>query len=80
MANEYRVELRLTSLPFAIARLIRGEFDPEWFRYGETLLLDDREGRPVVIGKSEWYMERLLQRHEELDFAETATAGIPQVG
>ena len=74
MATEYRVELTLTSLPFTVARWIRSEFDPEWFRYGETLLLDDREGHPVVISKSEWYMDRLLQRHEDLDLAETATS------
>ena len=70
---EYRVKLTLTSLPFTIARWIRGTYDPDWFQYGDTRLLEDREGRPVVIGKSEWYMDRLLQRHEELEFAETAS-------
>ena len=73
METEYRVKLTLTPLPFTIARWIRGTYDPDWFAYSDTRLLEDREGRPVVIGKSDWYIDRLLQRHEELDLADTAS-------
>ncbi|MCG8592026.1 MAG: peptide chain release factor 3 [Proteobacteria bacterium] len=73
LRTEYGVELNLSPLPFELARWPQGEFDRELFRYSEnTRLVEDREGRPVILAKGGWYLDRLIERHPELDLADTA--------
>jgi peptide chain release factor 3 len=73
LATEYKVELRLTPLPFTVARWIRGEFDPALFRHSESLkLIRDRDDRPVLLLRNAWYEERMREDHPELQLAETA--------
>jgi peptide chain release factor 3 len=70
---EYGVELRLSPLPFKVARWIVGDFDRDMFRYsGTTKLIDDRDGRPVLLCESAWTLDRTADRHPELKLAETA--------
>jgi peptide chain release factor 3 len=73
MASEYKVALKLTPLPFEVARWIGSDFDPDWLRFGEAKLLDDREGRPVVLAKSHWYLDRLQEKHPGLVLHATAS-------
>jgi peptide chain release factor 3 len=72
MASEYKVALKLTPLPFRVARWLGPGSDPDWFRFSETALLEDREGRAVVLSKSAWYLERLQEKHPELVLHPTA--------
>ena len=73
LATEYKVELRLTPLPFTVARWMRGEFDPDLFRHSESLkLIRDRDDRPVLLLRNAWYEERMREDHPELQLAETA--------
>ena len=77
LATEYKVELRLTPLPFTVARWLRGEFDPDLFRHSESLkLIHDRDDRPVLLLRNAWYEERLREDHPELVLAQTADAAI----
>jgi peptide chain release factor 3 len=77
LATEYKVELRLTPLPFTVARWLRGEFDPDLFRHSESLkLILDRDDRPVLLLRNAWYEERLREDHPELELAQTADAEI----
>ena len=67
LEHEYRVDLRLRPLPFEVACWPKPPFDPETFRWADTArVLEDREGRHVVLLKSAWYLERLQQDRPEL--------------
>jgi peptide subunit release factor RF-3 len=55
-----------------VARWLGPDSDPDWFRFSETALLEDREGRAVVLSKSAWYLERLQEKHPELVLNPTA--------
>jgi hypothetical protein len=37
-----------------------------------TRLIEDREGRPVLLLKSDWYLDRILEKNPELEFSPTA--------
>jgi len=71
MQTEYNVGLRLTPLPYVIARWLGAGTDTEVFRYSDTKLLEDRDGREVVLAKSPWYLERLCEKHPELELHPT---------
>jgi peptide chain release factor 3 len=73
LKDEYRVDLRLSPLPFTLARWPQGGFDPEIFRYSERIrLVEDREGRPALLAQGLWDLDRTLERHEELVLSDTA--------
>ena len=73
LKNEYRVDLRLSPLPFKLARWPQGEFDPEVFRYSERIrVVEDREGRTALLAHGLWDLQRALERHEDLVLSETA--------
>jgi len=75
MATEYKVDLRLTPLPYRVARWPRAGFDPEEFRYSETArVVEDREGAPVLLFNSEWNLNWIRQKYPDLVLAETAHA------
>ena len=63
---------KLTPLPYTVARWLEPDFDASLFRYSETQLVEDRDGRPVVLAKSLWYLDRLQQKHPELVLRMTA--------
>jgi len=73
LKDEYRVDLRLSPLPFTLARWPQGDFDPEVFRYSERIrVVEDREGRPALLAHGIWDLDRALERNEELVLSETA--------
>ena len=72
MASEYKVELKLTALPYTVARWLEPGFDADVFRFSETKFLEDRDGRPVVLAKTLWYFERLKEKHPDLALSPTA--------
>jgi len=73
MASEYKVELRLSPMPHNTARWPRGAFDPEIVRHSQLVkLVQDREGRPVLLSESASYLQRMVERHPGLELAETA--------
>jgi peptide chain release factor 3 len=72
MATEYRVALKLTPLPYQIARWLGPDTDMGLFRFSETRLLEDRDGHAVVLAKSSWYLERLQEKHPDLVLNPTA--------
>jgi len=73
LADEYRVELSLSPLPFKLARWPQGDFDPEIFRYSERIrAVVDRENRPAILAQSAWDLDRALEKHEGLVLSETA--------
>jgi peptide chain release factor 3 len=73
MQTEYSVELKLTPLPYTVARWPGGTFDPDAFRYSQTVkLIRDREGRPVLLFDNPWSLRSTRERYPELTLDETA--------
>jgi peptide chain release factor 3 len=73
MRTEYKVELEVDPLPYRVARWPIAGFNPEMFRHSDaTRVIEDREGRPVLISESQWNLERAMERHPELKLSETA--------
>jgi peptide chain release factor 3 len=73
LASEYGVDPGLTMLDYRLARWPQGEFDPEIVRFSERVrMFEDREGRLVLLAKSEWDIKRLEDKHPELKLAKTA--------
>jgi len=69
---EYGVELRLEPMPYTVARWIRGRYDPEVFRYSSTTkVVDDREGRKVLLLERIYGLNHFEQNHPELELSET---------
>jgi peptide chain release factor 3 len=67
MENEYNVNLRLTRLPYQVARWPISGFDSADFRLSDAVkVVSDREGRPVLLLKSPWYLERIAEKHPDL--------------
>jgi peptide chain release factor 3 len=78
MATEYKVDLRLTPMPHQVARWPRAGFDASAFRFSDALkVVEDREGRPVLLLKSAWYLDRIAERHPDLVLAETPDLASP---
>ena len=73
LSGEYGVDLMLTPLAYKLARWPQGEFDPDIVRFSERIkAVRDLYERPVLLATSPWDLDRLLQKHEELDLSETA--------
>jgi peptide chain release factor 3 len=73
MQTEYKVKLKLAPLPYQVARWPQGDFDPDIFRFSETAkVVEDRDGRPVVLFKSLWNLDWVRQKYPDLELAETA--------
>jgi peptide chain release factor 3 len=72
LKTEYGVELKLSALPYKLARWPQSGFDPEDFRYSERIrVVLDREDRWALLARSPWDFERLRERNESLVLAET---------
>ena len=73
LASEYGVEPGLSPLDYKLARWPQADFDTEIFRFSERVrVFEDREGRAVLLAKSEWDLKRIEEKHPELKLAETA--------
>ncbi len=73
MQTEYKVKLKLAPLPYQVARWPQGGFDPDIFRFSETAkVVEDRDGRSVVLFKSLWNLDWVRQKYPDLELAETA--------
>jgi len=76
--SEYNVALRLSPLPYQVARWPRAGFDPDAFRFSDAVrVVEDRLGRPVLLLKSPWYLERIAEKHPDLVLTETPDAPLP---
>lgn len=73
LSGEYGVDPGLTPLDYQLARWPQGDFDADIFRFSERVrVFEDREGRPVLLAKSEWDLRRIEEKNPDLKLAETA--------
>ena len=70
LMSEYKVAVRLRSLPYKRARWVEGEpFDPKRFmRAGATTCVVDAEGRPLVLFENDWALHTTIENHPQLRF------------
>lgn len=73
LSSEYGVDPELVPMDYRLARWPQAGFDPEDFRFSERVrVFEDREGRAVLLAKSDWDLKRIEEKHPELKLAETA--------
>ncbi|MGB0618193.1 MAG: peptide chain release factor 3 [Myxococcota bacterium] len=72
LKTEYGVDLKLSNLPYTLARWPQAGFDPEDFRYSERIrVVKDRDGHWALLAQSPWDFDRILERNEALELADT---------
>jgi len=72
LKGEYGVDLTLSPLPYKLARWPQAGFDPEDFKYSERIrAVRDRDDHWALLGHSEWDFDRLTERNESLELADT---------
>ncbi len=71
---EYTVDVRIEKLPYIHARWVTGPgLDPDYFeRREDTRCLEDRDGFPVVLFKSDWGLRYAEENNKALSFLKTA--------
>lgn len=74
LKSEYAVDVRIEKMPFVHARWITGDpaaadlFD----RREDSRSLEDRDGQPVILFKSDWSLRWAEDNHKNLKFLKTA--------
>ncbi len=68
LENEYGVKSILDPSPFRMARWIRGDAGLAWMKARrDYTIVDDRHGRPVVLGESPWPLQYALRENPGLE-------------
>lgn len=72
--TEYGVDTKIERLPFLQTRWVGGEgYQPSLFdRRDDTKLLEDRDGNPVVLFKSEWSLRWCEDNYKTVKFMKIA--------
>lgn len=73
---EYSVDVKIERLPYVHARWVTGPgLDPDFFeRREDSRCLEDRDGLPVVLFKSDWGLRWAEDNNKTLTFLKTAPA------
>ncbi len=71
LENEYGVKSILDPAPFRLARWIRGDAGLAWMKARrDYTIVEDRHGRPVVLGESPWPLQYALRENPGLELLE----------
>ncbi len=78
LEHEYGVAPVLDTLPYVYARWVTGEaFDPKAMERNDAVLcVQDRDGRAVVLFRSDWALSWTRENFPKLTFRDTAPASI----
>jgi peptide chain release factor 3 len=74
LKTEYGVDVKTEKLPFVHCRWVRGEkFNRDQFeRREDSRCLEDRDGNPVLLFRSDWALRWAVDNHKDLTFHTTA--------
>ncbi len=74
LKNEYKVKAELETAPFRVARWIQGPDEAlAWLkRRQDYLIVEDRDGRPVVLAQTPWTLTYALQEAEGLELLDVS--------
>ncbi|MCO4744906.1 MAG: peptide chain release factor 3 [Proteobacteria bacterium] len=69
LKNEYSTKMELQPAPFQVARWLRGPPEAiEWVRAKRDYkVVEDRDGRPVVLASSPWLLDYALREVKDLE-------------
>jgi peptide chain release factor 3 len=78
LEHEYGVAPILDQLPYQHARWVQGEgFEPKALERNDSVLcVEDRDGRSVVLFRSDWALSWTRDNFKKLVFRDTAPAGV----
>jgi len=70
LSMEYGAEIHLSPMPYAVARWVVGTDDAikRLTSGGLTMLVEDRDGNPIVLIRDQWALGHLVERHEAVEF------------
>ena len=70
LENEYGTKIQLHPLPYQLARWVESEaqFDPSNLRALKNLCVKDLKDRLVVLFESEYYLDRLKEKYQNIRF------------
>ena len=71
---EYGVDVKIERLPYIHARWVRGPgFDADFFeRREDSKSLEDRDGQPLILFKSDWGLRYAAEQYKSLELLTTA--------
>jgi peptide chain release factor 3 len=74
LLHEYGAEIVLDRLPYQVARWVSGPgFDAQRFEQEvDALCVEDRDGNPIALFKSEWNLNYAVGRHPDWKWAPVA--------
>jgi peptide chain release factor 3 len=74
LRNEYKVKAELEGQPFRVARWVQGPDSAlAWLqRRQDYLIVEDRDGRPVVLAQTPWSLTYALQENKELELLDVS--------
>jgi peptide chain release factor 3 len=73
LKSEYRVDVKLERLPFVRACWLKGDIDfDEFNKYADCAYVQDRDGLPVVLFKSEWSVNWAKDKYKNVTFLDAA--------
>jgi peptide chain release factor 3 len=74
LKTEYGVDSKIEKLPYIHARWVTGQgFDADYFeRREDSRCLEDRDGFPVVLFKSDWGLRWAEENYKQVKFLKTA--------
>ena len=74
LKSEYSVDVKIERLPYIHARWVTGPgLDADYFeRREDSRCLEDRDGQPVVLFKSDWGLRYAEENYKALKFLKTA--------
>ncbi len=77
LLDEYNLETRLDTAPYAVARWPRSEDGkPVYDINGSTTVFRDKDDRPVVLLSSEWDINWLQKENEKVHFGSPFSEGV----
>jgi peptide chain release factor 3 len=72
--QEYKIGVRIEDMPYSAARWLKAE-DPKvldtFVRENSFNIVDDNEGRPVFLAKSDWDLDYAARNNENIEFMKT---------
>ncbi|MCB9679909.1 MAG: peptide chain release factor 3 [Alphaproteobacteria bacterium] len=74
LRNEYKVQAELEGQPFRVARWVQGPpATLDWLRRRQDyLMVEDRDGRPVVLANTPWTLTYALNENPGLELLDTS--------
>jgi len=74
LQTEYKVDIKMRPLPYSHARWVKcdKDFNLNLLNREDSRLVEDRDGLPVLLFRSEWALKWTMDNHQNIEFLQTA--------